>query len=72
MKLRTNKFSCLQLLIAGIAVFLLSGAGFPHILSYNPISSGGVGNILSPDKLSAIKLRCIECRMTNEATSARW
>jgi hypothetical protein len=61
MKSQTNKFPCLLLLIAGTAVYLLSSAGIARILGWNPIASGGAGDILSPDKLSAIKVRCAEC-----------
>lgn len=72
MKSLTNKSPCLQLLIAGTAASLLSGAGIARIPGCNPVASGGVGNIFSTVELSAIKLRCIKCRMTNEATFARW
>ena len=54
MKSQTNKFPCLLLLIAGSAVFLFSSAGIARILGWNPIASGGAGDILSPDELSAI------------------
>jgi hypothetical protein len=57
MKSQTNKFPCLLLLIAGTAVFLLSGAGIARILGWNPIAPGGTGEILSRDSLSAIKVR---------------
>jgi len=60
MKSQTNKFPCLLLLIAGTAVFL-SSAGIARILNRNPIASGRTGEILSPDKLPAIKVRCSEC-----------
>lgn len=72
MKSQTNKFPYLLLLIAGTAVFLFSSAGIARILGWNPIASGGAGDILSPDELSAIKVRCAECRMINEATPAIW
>ena len=65
MKSQTNTFPCLLLLIAGTAVFLFSSAGIARILSWNQIASGGAGDILSPDELSAIKVRCAECRMIN-------
>jgi len=72
MKSQTNKFPCLLLLIAGSAVFLFSSAGIARILSWNPIASGGAGDILSPDGLSAIKVRCAECHMINETNPTRW
>jgi hypothetical protein len=61
MKSQTDKFPCLLLLIAGTAVFLFSSARIARILGWNPIASGVAGDILSPDELSAIKVRCAEC-----------
>jgi hypothetical protein len=72
MKSPTNKFPCFLLLIAGTAEFLFSSAGIARILGWSPIASVEAGDILSPDELSAIKVRCAECRMINEANPARW
>ena len=54
MKSQTNTFPCLLLLIAGTAVFLFSSAGIARIMGWNQIASGGAGDIISPDELSAI------------------
>lgn len=75
MKSQTNKFPCLLLSIAGTAVFLFSSARIARILGWNPITSitsGGAGDILSSEELSAIKVNCAECRVMNEATPAIW
>jgi hypothetical protein len=55
MKSQTNKFPCLLLLIAGTVLFLLSSTGIARILGWSPIASGGAGDILAPDVLSAVK-----------------
>ena len=54
MKLQTNRFPCLLLLIAGTAVFLFSSAGIMRILGWNLIAFGGAGRIFLPDELSEI------------------
>lgn len=63
MKSPINQFPCLQLLIAGIAMFPFSSAA--RILGWTPIVSGVFGDIHSPDELSAIKVRRAEWRVIN-------
>ena len=69
MKSLINQFTCLQLLIADIAMFPFSSA--TRIPGWTPIVSGVVGCILTPGALSAIKVRCAEWRVINEAPQ-RW
>ncbi|MDO8264141.1 MAG: hypothetical protein Q7T21_13100 [Gallionella sp.] len=71
MKSQTNKFPSLLLLIAGTAVFLFSSPGISRIQGWNPAASGGAGNILPPDELSAIIAGCAECRVINRAIPER-
>ncbi len=61
----------LTLLITGIAVILLSTAGFARIADWGPISTDTSGDSLAPDRNTAVQTmseaganaRCTECGM---------